>query len=119
VTRPPDAPGAPWTLLGLALDGPLHPGGTDATAALLDRSEVDAGTRLLDVGCGAGEALELARERGADPVGLDRRPAAPGSVAGDLTALPFRTGSVDVVLGEVCALVSPTSTGRWPRPGGS
>lgn len=95
----------PWGTLRTVLDGPLHPGGTEATAALLDRTGVTAGTRFLDAGCGAGEAVGLTRARGAEAFGVDRDPArdADGrgtSVRGDLTSLPFRTGSVDVVLAE-------------------
>jgi ubiquinone/menaquinone biosynthesis C-methylase UbiE len=98
----------PWTTLRTVLDGPLHPGGTNATDALLDRAGVTAETRLLDVGCGAGEAVSMARARDAEAVGVDRDPAGDGagratSVRGDLTALPVRDGSVDVVLAE-CVL---------------
>jgi len=93
----------PWATLDTMLDGPLHPGGTDATARLLDRAGVRAGTRLLDVGCGAGDALSVARDRGADAVGIDRSPATEGAIRGDATALPVRAGSVDVVLAE-CVL---------------
>ena len=90
----------PWDTLRTVLDGPLHPGGREATETLLDRAEVRAGTRLVDVGCGAGESLEVARERDADAVGLDRDQTAPGAVRGDMTRLPFRDESVEVVLAE-------------------
>jgi ubiquinone/menaquinone biosynthesis C-methylase UbiE len=90
----------PWDTLRTVLDGPLHPGGREATETLLDRAEVRGGTRLVDVGCGAGESLEVARDRGADAVGLDRDQTAPGAVRGDMTRLPFRDESVEVVLAE-------------------
>ncbi|MFB6227325.1 MAG: class I SAM-dependent methyltransferase [Halobacteriales archaeon] len=93
----------PWALLERAVDGPLHPGGEAATIDLLDRADVGEGTRLLDVGCGAGNALELAAGRGARPVGLDRNPPEWGAVRGDLAELPFGDASLDVVLGE-CVL---------------
>lgn len=89
----------PWATLEYVLDGPLHPGGTESTAALLDRADVAPGTRLLDVGCGAGTSLSLARERGAEPVGLDHEPPA-GGVRGDLSGLPIQSRSFDVVLSE-------------------
>ncbi|MUW13666.1 methyltransferase domain-containing protein [Halorubrum sp. CBA1125] len=92
----------PWRTLQTVLDGPLHPGGREATEALLDRADVTAGTRMVDVGCGAGEGVATARRRGADAVGVDRDPdvAAAATLRGDLTRLPLRDGSVDVVLGE-------------------
>lgn len=95
----------PWGTLRTILDAPLHPGGTDATEALLDRANITATTRMLDIGCGAGEAVTLARRRGAEAIGLDRAPAErmPGIVRGDLGTLPIRDGSVDVVLAE-CSL---------------
>ncbi|WP_424018076.1 class I SAM-dependent methyltransferase [Halorientalis pallida] len=93
----------PWGALRRVLGDPLHPGGTDATRRLLDRADVGADTRLLDAGCGAGDALDLARDRGARAVGLDRDPGGDGTIRGDLTALPVREDSVDVVLSE-CVL---------------
>lgn len=93
----------PWATLDRLVDGPLHPGGREATADLLDRADVDADTRLLDVGCGAGDAVALARERGADAWGLDRDPGGDRALRGDATALPVDSGTVDVVLAE-CVL---------------
>lgn len=93
----------PWGTLETVLDGPLHPGGTEATERLLDRVDVGPGTRLVDVGCGAGDALRVARERGADAVGIDPSPSAERSIRGDAAALPLRDESVDVLLAE-CVL---------------
>jgi SAM-dependent methyltransferase len=70
---------------------------------------VSEGTRLLDVGCGAGLALRLAADRGADVSGLDaaegmleharrRVPAAP-LVQGEIEQLPFGDASFDIVTG--------------------
>jgi SAM-dependent methyltransferase len=98
----------PWRLLEVAVDGPLHPGGQDATERLLDRAAVDAETTVLDVGCGAGASLRLARDRGARAIGLDREPGETGAVRGDMAMLPFRDGSIDVVLGECVLCLSPT-----------
>lgn len=104
----------PWATLRLALGDPLHPGGREATAALLDRADVGRGTRLLDAGCGAGDALALARERDARPVGIDRDPAAgaddaaPAAVRGDVTRLPLRDDAVEVVLSECVLCLAPS-----------
>lgn len=99
----------PWPVLETVLDGPLHPGGHEATAELLDRAAVTADTRVLDVGCGAGDALTLARERGATAVGLDRAPGDTArSVRGDMSRLPIQSGSVDVVLAECVLCLAPS-----------
>lgn len=101
----------PWEVLDRILDGPLHPGGREATADLLDRAGVGEGTRLLDAGCGAGSALAQARERGATAIGLDREPDDSGSVRGDLMELPIRSGAVDVVLAECVLCLAPSLSG--------
>lgn len=92
----------PWATLERVLDGPLHPGGRESTEQLFDRAGIDAGTRLLDAGCGPGDAVALARDRGAEPVGVDLDPPV-GGVRGDLGALPLQDDSVDAVLAE-CVL---------------
>jgi len=77
--------------------------------ALLDATGTGPGTRLLDVGCGAGLALVLAAERSAVVSGVDvtpgllavarrRRPDADLREA-DMEALPFADRAFDVVLG--------------------
>ncbi|MFY4814762.1 class I SAM-dependent methyltransferase [Haloarcula sp. AONF1] len=93
----------PWGMLDTMLAGPLHPGGTEATAALLDRAGVGPETRLLDVGCGAGDALSVARDRGTDALGIDPEPSTDRALQGDAMALPIKGGSVDVLLAE-CVL---------------
>ena len=107
----------PWSTLEAMLDGPLHPGGTDATADLLARADVGPESRVLDVGCGAGEALSVARDRGADAVGIDPSPGADRAIRGDATALPIRDSSVDVLLAEcvLCLTDLPTALGEARR----
>ncbi|HEU0203732.1 MAG TPA: class I SAM-dependent methyltransferase [Burkholderiaceae bacterium] len=70
---------------------------------------VRAGLKLLDVGCGAGGVLVMARELGAESAGLDgavnliaiARARLPGAcvVVGDMDELPFADRSFDVVTG--------------------
>jgi ubiquinone/menaquinone biosynthesis C-methylase UbiE len=72
-----------------------------------------AGQRLLDVGCGTGRWMDIARERGARVAGVDRtrqilevaggKPRLSGQVAlGDVLGLPFAASTFDVV---VCSFV--------------
>jgi SAM-dependent methyltransferase len=75
--------------------------------ALHHRLGVDAGDRLLDVACGSGLAIELARLRGAVGSGIDASPRLvavardrnPGCdiQVGDMHALPWDEASFDVV----------------------
>ena len=78
-----------------------------ANVCLFDELGVGPATRLLDVACGSGLAVQVAAERGADVAGIDaaegligvaraRTPAADLRV-GDMFALPFADGSFDVV----------------------
>jgi SAM-dependent methyltransferase len=77
--------------------------------AVFNAAKVGAGSAVLDVGCGAGLALEMAQARGAKVSGLD---AAPGLVeiaksrcqggdirVGESEELPFGDNSFDVTAG--------------------
>jgi SAM-dependent methyltransferase len=76
---------------------------------LLERVPVTSGTRLLDVGCGAGRFCRIAADRGAEVAGIDasgplveiareRVPNADFRV-GDMEQLPWADESFDVVTG--------------------
>jgi SAM-dependent methyltransferase len=75
--------------------------------ALHQHLDVHDGDRLLDVACGAGLALELARARGASCAGIDASPrlvavardrVPEGDIqVGDMRALPWPDGHFDVV----------------------
>lgn len=91
-----------WADLQERAFGPMY-------EAAFDAADVHPGTNMLDVGCGAGLALSLARARGADVSGID---AAPELVeiarsrcvgcdirVGELEELPFADESFDVVTG--------------------
>jgi arsenite methyltransferase len=113
----------PWAALDYVVDGPLHPGGHESTATLLDRAAVTEGTRVLDAGCGTGESVALAQERGAHAVGLDRNPP-PDGIRGDLSRLPVQDDTFDVVLAECVMCLVPgrslafRETGRVLADGG-
>jgi SAM-dependent methyltransferase len=83
-----------------------EPGNSREYVTVHHRLAVDAGDRLLDVACGSGLAVELARARGASCAGIDasprllavardRSPEADLRV-GDMNALPWPDGSFDV-----------------------
>jgi SAM-dependent methyltransferase len=77
--------------------------------AVFERAGVAAGTRLLDIGCGAGLALAVAAQRGAHVAGIDAadallaiaRERVPDAVLhpGDIESLPFGDDTFDVVTG--------------------
>lgn len=84
-----------------------HPG-TPLWGTSLDLARVTRRTRLLDIGCGSGEALVLGRFRGAAVAGIDaadelldiareRLPSA-DIRRGDMAVLPYEEGSFDAVL---------------------
>ncbi len=76
---------------------------------VLERVGIGNGTELLDAGCGAGLAAQLAAQRGAVVSGFDATPAllaiaaerVPNGdfAAGDLESLPYRDDSFDAVVG--------------------
>ncbi|MGP6089222.1 class I SAM-dependent methyltransferase [Antarctobacter jejuensis] len=77
--------------------------------AVFDKAPVGPGTRLLDAGCGAGMALRLAADLGAEVTGMDAseallkvaRDRLPDARLehGDLEVLPFKDDSFDIVTG--------------------
>jgi len=99
-----------------------------AFRAGLDAVGVGAGTRLLDVGCGAGLALRLAADRGADVSGLDAAPGlldyarhrVPGArmIQGEIQSLPFPDDTFDAVTGFNSFQYAADSVARYVRPSG-
>ena len=77
--------------------------------SVFDRVGISRGTRLLDIGCGAGLAAQLAAEFGAQVSGIDAAPAfieiarerlPDGDFrVGDMEELPYAEASFDVVTG--------------------
>jgi ubiquinone/menaquinone biosynthesis C-methylase UbiE len=77
--------------------------------AVLERVAVGEGTVLLDAGCGAGLASQIAAERGGKITGLDATPElleiarvrVPNGefLRGDLQSLPFADNTFDAVVG--------------------
>jgi uncharacterized protein (TIGR02246 family) len=88
-----------------ALEGRQRPTYDEAIRCL----PIEPGTRVLDVGCGAGTFLRMASERGARVFGIDAsqdlvdlaRKRLPGADlrVGDMEALPYDDASFDLVTG--------------------
>lgn len=87
---------------------PAERGGKQLWKAMLNSARVAEGTRLLDVGCGAGGASLLAAEWGAEVSGTDasaelifaarqRVPAGDFRV-GHIEALPYADGAFDAII---------------------
>jgi arsenite methyltransferase len=88
----------------------LRPGGIELTRRALDELTLPEGSKVLDVGCGAGATLRLIQERGLRPVGVDYSAALATEACGiaatavaDAERLPLRSASFDAVFIE-CVL---------------
>lgn len=110
----------------------LRPGGAELTATIVDELAVAPGARALDVGSGAGVTLELLAERGLVAFGVDYGAALASQAAryrptsvGDGEALPFASGSFDLVTIECVLSALPDKPGavgeigRALAPGGT
>jgi len=109
VTRTGDANGRIWGLRAADWADIQEQQCAPAYYAVFEKGAVGAGTRLLDAGCGAGMALGLAAQLGAEVSGFDAsaalldiaRSRLPGAAfaQGDLEELPFEDNTFDVVTG--------------------
>jgi SAM-dependent methyltransferase len=80
-----------------------EPGQVPFYEAVFDVLRIGPGSRLLDAGCGAGLALQLARKRGAEVAGLD-------AAEGLLAVARERNPEADIRLGELEQLPFPDAT---------
>ncbi len=77
-----------------------HPGGAAQTRRMLALSELPPGSRVLDLGAGAGESLDLLRQEGYEAEGLDLAPRAEAVRQGNFLRAPWPDGSADAVLSQ-------------------
>lgn len=94
--------------------GGAHPGGFAATLNFLAHYPIEAGAKVLEVGCGTGQTACYLAENGCEVTALDIRPKMLEKaekrakkrgvdlrvVEGDVRALPLTDEQFDVVLGE-------------------
>ncbi len=107
-------------------------------AAVVERAAISSGDRVVDVGCGTGNAALLAAQRGAQTTGVDpaarllevarSRAAESGVTAtfvqGDAASIPVATAGADVVLSIFAVIFAPdpgaaaAEMARVTAPGG-
>jgi SAM-dependent methyltransferase len=102
-----------WPQINETVGPCIRPGGLSLTRRALDICRLPAGSRVADIGCGAGATLEHLDSAGMWPVGLDCSAAlladaalrsATGRLAeGRAAYLPFRDGAFDALFCE-CTL---------------
>ena len=101
---------AGWEGIADRVDGSWSPITRRAIGALLDAAHVAPGSRVLDVGTGAGDAASTATGRGASATGVDvaaamveiaaRRNPDTTFIQAAATDLPFPDGSFDAAVGN-------------------
>jgi SAM-dependent methyltransferase len=106
---------------------PFQCAATPAYEAALERVDLKAGQRVLDIGCGAGAFLRLVTDHGARAFGLDAsgalielaHPPARGRPARrEMEALPYDDGTFDLVTGSNAFLLRQRH-GRGAARGGA
>ena len=83
-----------------------HPGGAAHTRRILELAALPAGSRILDLGAGDGQAVELLREQGYQAEGIDLAPRSGLVRQGDLLRTGYPPESFDAVLSQCAFFVS-------------
>jgi 2-polyprenyl-3-methyl-5-hydroxy-6-metoxy-1,4-benzoquinol methylase len=106
-----DFEAAGWERAAGSYERAWSPITSQAIDALLEAARVEAGTRVLDVGTGTGEAAASATRRGASATGVDiasamveiaaRRHPAVTFLQASITELPFADGSFEAAVGNI------------------
>ena len=83
-----------------------HPGGEEHTRHMLALAALPEGARILDLGAGAGESVELLRALGYDAAGIDLEPRSDSVQKGDLLHTGYPDASFDGVLSQCAFFLS-------------
>lgn len=83
-----------------------HPGGEEHTRRMIALAELPRGASVLDLGAGAGEAVELLRSMGYRARGIDLEPRGGCVERGDLLSAPFPDACFDAALSQCAFFVS-------------
>ncbi len=77
-----------------------HPGGKDHTLCMLELAKLPQGARVIDLGAGAGETVELLNTLGFRAEGIDLNPRSESVRRGDLLHAPYPDGCFDAVISQ-------------------
>ena len=101
-----------------------HPGGEEHTRRMLELGALPAGSRILDMGAGAGDAVRLMCSLGYNAAGIDLDPENDLVIQRDFLHTGYPDGSFDGILSQCAFFVSGDSDGavaearRILKPGG-
>ena len=83
-----------------------HPGGEEHTRRMLSLAALPVGSRILDLGAGAGEAVQIMGDLGYCAEGIDLQPRAEHVHRRDLLHTEYPDGTFDAVLSQCAFFVS-------------
>lgn len=83
-----------------------HPGGAEHTRRMIALASLKPCSKVLDMGAGAGETVEILRSMGFDAVGIDLEPRGENVEKADFLHCPHSDGSFDAVISQCAFFVS-------------
>lgn len=83
-----------------------HPGGKEHTYRMIRLAAPESGAKILDMGAGSGETVDILRDMGFDAVGIDKEPRSHSVEKGNFLSLPYPDGYFDAVISQCAFFVS-------------